>query len=57
MERRILIIDDHNDLCSALKKEFENLGHQVKTVETRVEACQIDEILFSAHCTNRRGHQ
>ena len=44
MERRILIIDDHDDLCSALKKEFENLGHQVKTVETRVEACQIDEI-------------
>ena len=44
MKRQILIIDDHDDLCSALKKEFEVLGHQVKTVETRAEAVAIDEL-------------
>jgi serine/threonine-protein kinase RsbW len=44
MKRQILIIDDHDDLCSALKKEFTNLGHLVKTVETRAEAIAIDEL-------------
>ena len=44
MGRQILIIDDHDDLSSALKLEFESLGHQVETVETRLEACAIDEI-------------
>lgn len=44
MQRQILIIDDHDDLCSALEKEFLQLGHQVKTVETRDEAVAINEI-------------
>jgi serine/threonine-protein kinase RsbW len=44
MGRQILIIDDHDDLGSALKTEFEMLGHQVETVETRTQACAINEI-------------
>lgn len=44
MQRQILIIDDHDDLASALKEVFEKLGHQVITAETRTEALRIDNI-------------
>jgi len=44
MKRRILIIDDHDDLATALKNVFEKTGHQVTTVETRAEALKIDDI-------------
>jgi len=44
MQRRILIIDDNDDLCSALNREFVNLGHEVKTVETREEAVAIENL-------------
>jgi serine/threonine-protein kinase RsbW len=44
MQRRILIIDDHDDLASALKEVFEKIGHQVKTIESRDEALQLDSI-------------
>jgi serine/threonine-protein kinase RsbW len=44
MRRRILIIDDHDDLATALKDVFETLGHQVKTCETRTEALKIKNI-------------
>lgn len=44
MRRQILIIDDHDDLASALKDVFEKLGHQVETCETRLEALKIENI-------------
>jgi serine/threonine-protein kinase RsbW len=44
MQRRILIIDDHNDLAGALHEVFTHLGHQVNAVETRQEALRIDDI-------------
>ncbi len=44
MQRQILIIDDHDDLASALKEVFEKIGHQVKTLETRAEAICLEDI-------------
>lgn len=44
MQRRILIIDDHNDLAEALEEVFTHIGHEVKIVETRREALRIDDI-------------
>lgn len=38
MQRKILIIDDHDDLASALREKFSELGHQVKIIESRLEA-------------------
>lgn len=44
MQRQILIIDDHDDLASALKEVFQKLGHQVKCLETRSEAVSLSDI-------------
>ncbi|MEK7723785.1 MAG: ATP-binding protein [Acidobacteriota bacterium] len=44
MQRQILIIDDHDDLASALKDVFEKTGHQVKCLENRSEAVCLDNI-------------
>ena len=44
MHRQILIIDDHNDLAEALEEVFTHLGHQVKVVETRSEALEIEDL-------------
>ena len=44
MQREILIIDDHDDLASALKEAFEKSGHHVKTLESRAEALCLDNI-------------
>lgn len=44
MQRRILIIDDHDDLASALQDVFEKTGHQVKTLESRDEAICLEDI-------------
>lgn len=38
MQRRILIVDDNDDLCTALERELTAVGHQVKCLETRDEA-------------------
>jgi serine/threonine-protein kinase RsbW len=38
MQRRILIIDDHDDLATSLKDDFKNLGHYVEIIENRKEA-------------------
>lgn len=35
MQRRILIIDDHDDLRNALEAQFSELGHTVETSESR----------------------
>jgi len=44
MHRRILIIDDHNDLAEALEEVFTHQGHTVRVVEDRASALAIDDI-------------
>lgn len=44
MQRRILIIDDHDDLASSLAEVFTHEGHEVTAVETRQEALALDGI-------------
>lgn len=43
MNRRILIVDDHDDLRSALSEVFNKIGYFVKTTESRDEAVRLDE--------------
>jgi anti-sigma regulatory factor (Ser/Thr protein kinase) len=38
MKRKILIIDDHDDLASALSEVFEHVGHDLKVLERREDA-------------------
>lgn len=42
MQRRILIVDDHDDLASALSEVFSKTGYFVKTTESRAEAVRLD---------------
>ena len=44
MQRRILIIDDHDDLASALQDVFVKVGHQVEVAENRPDALAIKNI-------------
>ena len=44
MQRRILIIDDHDDLATSLYEVFTHFGHFVKVVEGRDEAIAIGDI-------------
>jgi CheY-like chemotaxis protein len=44
MQRQILIIDDHDDLASALDEVFTHTGHNVKIVENRGEAMAIRDL-------------
>ena len=44
MHRRILIIDDHNDLAEALQEVFTHQSHEVRVVEDRASALAIDDI-------------
>jgi serine/threonine-protein kinase RsbW len=44
MQRKFLIIDDHDDLSTGLKQVFTKLGYSVKTIENRDEAVALDEI-------------
>ena len=44
MQRRILIIDDHNDLAEALQEVFSHVGHFVQVVEDRSKALAIGNI-------------
>jgi serine/threonine-protein kinase RsbW len=41
--KKILIVDDHDDLASLLTKEFTKSGHTVKTLENRTEAVELLE--------------
>jgi serine/threonine-protein kinase RsbW len=44
MQRRILIIDDHNDLAEALEEVFTHQGHEVRAVEDRASGLAVDDI-------------
>jgi serine/threonine-protein kinase RsbW len=40
MQRRILIIDDHNDLATALEEVFTGMGHSVTLLVSRADALE-----------------
>jgi serine/threonine-protein kinase RsbW len=44
MQRRILIIDDHDDLASALEEVFAHIGHEVRIATDRAAALDIADI-------------
>jgi len=44
MQRQILIIDDHNDLATALEEVFSHVGHSVKVLNSRDEAMTTVEV-------------
>ena len=44
MQRRILIIDDHDDLASSLDDVFTHTGHEVRVLERRVDALAIKHL-------------
>ncbi len=44
MQRRILIIDDHDDLATALEEVFSHVGHEVSILEQRKEALAIENL-------------
>jgi len=44
MQRQILIIDDNDDLATALEEVFTHVGHAVKIVDSRREALAVDNI-------------
>ena len=41
MQRRILIIDDHDDLATALEEVFRAMGHSVVSLESRADALEV----------------
>lgn len=44
MQRRILIIDDHDDLATALEEVFSHVGHHVTVLEGRAEALAVENL-------------
>ncbi|MEQ1645035.1 MAG: ATP-binding protein [Pyrinomonadaceae bacterium] len=44
MQRKILIIDDHDDLATALEEVFLHVGHTVKIVESRSDALRVENM-------------
>lgn len=44
MQRRILIIDDHDDLATALDEVFSHIGHTVRVLESRSDAVALPDL-------------
>jgi serine/threonine-protein kinase RsbW len=44
MQRRILIIDDHDDLASALEEVFTAVGHSVTSLTSRIDALDVTNV-------------
>ena len=44
MQRKILIIDDFDDLASSLRDVFDSAGHEVQIVDSREDALAVDDI-------------
>jgi serine/threonine-protein kinase RsbW len=44
MQRRILIIDDFDDLATSVREVFEAAGHSVEIVDSREKALNVDDI-------------
>lgn len=43
MQKKILIVDDHDDLKTVLTDVFSKIGYSVKSTESRKEAVELDE--------------
>lgn len=43
MQKKILIVDDHDDLSTVLTREFSQFGHSIKTADSRDEAVELIE--------------
>ena len=43
MQKKILIVDDHDDLKTVLTQVFSKIGYSVKTTESRQEAVELDK--------------
>ncbi len=43
IQKKILIVDDHDDLKTVLTEVFSRIGYSVKTTESRQEAVELDE--------------
>ena len=57
MRRKILIIDDHDDLASALEEVFTHVGHEVTGVENREEALALGHLeSYDMVVTDLDGH-
>jgi len=56
MQKKILIVDDHDDLSTVLAREFSELGHLIKVAESRDEAVAfIEEENFDLIITDLDG--
>ncbi len=44
MQRKILIIDDHDDLATSLDEVFSHVGHEVSIIDNRPDAVAYDNI-------------
>jgi serine/threonine-protein kinase RsbW len=44
MQRKILIIDDHDNLCTALCSKFKDLGHEVTIFDNRPDAVGFSDL-------------
>jgi serine/threonine-protein kinase RsbW len=44
MQRKILIIDDHDDLASALLEKFDELGHKATILDNRTDALELTNL-------------
>ena len=44
MQRQILIIDDHDNLATALDEVFSHIGHKIKILESRSEAMTMENL-------------
>jgi len=56
MPKKILIVDDYDDLSTALTEEFSRAGHHIKTAETRDEAVGfIEDEIFDLIITDLDG--
>ncbi len=44
MQRRILIIDDHDDLATSLKEVFSHVGHEVSVIGDRLQAIEMQDL-------------
>ena len=44
MQRRILIIDDHDDLATAIEEVFTAIGHSVTLLDNRADAIEVTDL-------------
>ncbi len=44
MQRKILIIDDYDDLATSLRDVFDSAGHSVEIVDSRSEALKVEDL-------------